>query len=594
MRTIHGEPRVLLLAMPWNRWDYPSIQVGLLKTYLCDHGAAVQVGYAYIDLARRLGRDTYNRLADKLPPLLAESFFTAGIRGEGVPTEAWVAELVATGEIDEAQVHAITHAVRASLDTLFGTWSWQDWDVVGFTCTFNQVFASLALAARIKRHHPMVRIVLGGSNLHGRLGQAFLENFSCIDCVISGPGEAALLRYVCEGVTGERVFLDGSTYPAAAPGVPDYEEYFASLPDEWRPTASVVAVASRGCHYGRCVFCAQNLEPGCDVYPGDWVRACLGQLLSRYGRRRVEFADTAFPVSLLSHKAGRLCQEAAGMFSEFTAGLSEYQFNSLRCAGFDTIQVGIESFHSGVLRRMGKPADLLTNVQCLKLADEYGIELGYNLILDFPSTTQSELAEMLDRLELLFHLPPPTALVPFQLQYGAPILDQARAYGLSDIRPHRHYQWLDMRFEAGGLVSFYLEFHNSAPLPACLLEQVHRTCVRWHERYSNERASLYYQAGDDSPLIVDRRGDTERKVELSGPELSMLDATQRPRLERKLRLEWRHTSAFDDTLDDLIKRGFILRDSGKLLALPTRQPPRCRPPLGSLESYFAPDDVPAN
>ncbi len=104
---------------------------------------------------------------------------------------------------------------------------------------------------------------------------------------------------------------------------------------------------------------------------------------------------------------------------------------------------------------------------------------------------------------------------------------------------------------------------------------------------------MYYQAGDDSLLVVDRRGDTERRVELYGPAISLLDATQRPRLERKLRLEWRHASAFDITLDHLVRQGFILRDAGKLLALPTRGRPLRRPVLDSLESYFAPDDVTA-
>jgi ribosomal peptide maturation radical SAM protein 1 len=593
MKSERGEPRVLLLAMPWNRWDYPSIQVGLLKAYLRAHGVAAQARYPYLDLARRLGAETYNRLADKLPPLLAESFFTVGIHGEDPLPKAWVAELVATGELDDPQVRSIAHAVRAFLDAFYDAIPWQDWDVVGLTCTFNQVFASLALAERIKRNHPGVRIVFGGSNLHGQLGQAVMENFPCIDCVISGPGEEALLRYARRETPAERVFLDGSSDPAVAPVVPDYEEYFAGLPDEWRPVASVVAIASRGCHYGRCVFCAQNLEPGREVYPADWVGACLGQLLSRHGRRRVEFADTAFPVSLLDSDHGEgLGREAAGMFAEFTAGLSERQFDQIHRAGFDTIQVGIESFHSGVLRRMVKPADLLTNVRCLKLAYERGIEVGYNLILDFPSTTPAELEEMLGLLPWLFHLPPPTALVPFQLQHSAPILDQAGAYGLTDIRPHRHYPWLDARFEAGGLAPFYLEFRNRAPLPTHLLEQAHSLCVRWHERYGGD-ASLHVQPSENGRLVVDRRGDTERRFELRGLAVSILDGTRRLRLERKLRLEWGRDPAFDRTLDQLVKLGLVLRDAGKLLALPTRQPSR-RPVLDPLESYFAPEEVAAN
>jgi ribosomal peptide maturation radical SAM protein 1 len=593
MKSGRGEPRVLLLAMPWNRWDYPSIQVGLLKVYLRAHGVVAQARYPYLDLARRLGAETYNRLADKLPPLLAESFFTVGIRGEDPLPEAWVAELVATGELDEPQVRSIARAVRAFLDALHDAIAWREWDVVGLTCTFNQVFASLALAERIKRNHPGIRIVFGGSNLHGKLGQSFLEHFPCLDCVISGPGEEALLRYARRETPAERVFLNGSRDPAVAPVVPDYAEYFADLPDEWRPAASVVAVASRGCHYGRCVFCAQNLEPGCAVYPADWVGACLGQLLSRHGRRRVEFADTAFPVNLLDPgQAEGLGREAAGMFSEFTVGLSEHQFDQIIHAGFDTIQVGIESFHSRVLRRMGKPADLLTNVQCLKLAYERGIEVGYNLIMDFPSTTTAELEEMLGLLPWLFHLPPPTALVPFQLQYRALILAQAEAYGLTDIRPHRHYRWLDARFSAGELAPFYLEFHNRAPLSARLLEQAHSLCVRWHECYGGD-ASLHDQPSENGRVVVDRRGDIERRFELSGLAISILDGTRHPRLERKLRLEWGQDPAFDRTLDQLVKLGLVLRDSGKLLALPTRHPSR-RPVLDPLESYFAPEEVAAN
>jgi len=580
--------------MPWNRWDYPSIQVGLLKAYLRSQGVAAQGCYPYIDLARRLGSETYNRLAEKLPPLLAESFFTVGICDANHLSEAWVAELVATEEFDDTQIHSIAQSVREFLNAVYDSISWGDWDVVGFTCTFNQVFASLALAERIKHHHPTVRVVFGGSNFHGELGKSFLENYPFIDCVISGPGEQALLRYVLENASTDRVFLDGSTYQAVAPVVPDYEEYFACLPDEWQMAASVVAVASRGCHQ-HCVFCAQNMEQGRKVYPVDWVRDCLGQLLNRYGCRRVEFADTTFPVSLLDKSNENvLDQVTAGIFSEFTAGLNEQQFDRISRAGFDTIQVGIESFHSSILRRMCKPADMLTNVQCLKLAYERGIDLNYNLILDFPSTTPDEIKEMLSKFELLFHLPPPTALIPFQLQYSAPILGKAGAYGLTDIRPHRNYRWLDSRFETGGLLPFYLDFNNNATLPTCLLEKVHKICVRWHEIYCSNETLLRYQQNEDSLLVVDLRSGAERMYEFRGLAISILKSTQRPKLERNLRLEIGRNLEFDTVLSELVELGLVLRESGKLLALLTRDPPLNRPMMNPLESYFSPNDIAAS
>lgn len=585
-------PRVLLLAMPWNRWDYPSIQVGLLKAHLSAHGVMVRGVYPYLDLAQQLGGETYNRIADKLPLLLAESFFTVGVHDSDSPPPAWIQDILDTDELEREQIDQILQAIRIFLDELYASLSWDDWDVVGFSCTFNQVFASLALAARIKRHHSKPRIVFGGSNLHGRLGQAFLDQFDCIDCVISGPGEAALLRYVREGPATTDLLIDGEQDPAIALNVPDYSEYFASLPSDWQPAASIVGLASRGCHYGRCVFCAQNLEPGCRVYPAEWVDACLEELLRRYGPRRVEFADTAFPVALLDTSVGEhFGRGSLGMFSEFTAGLSERQFDQLKRVGFDMIQVGIESFHTGVLRRMKKPADLLTNVQCLKFAYERGIDIGYNLILDFPSTTPADIDSMLDQLQWLFHLPPPTALVPFQLQYSAPILARKSEYGLSEIRPHHHYRWLDPRFESGQLVPFYLEFHNQHPLPQALLEKVHLTCLNWHEHYSRGQPLLDCQALDTRHLVIDQRRGYARHLELSELAVAILQAARRPRLERTLRQALGQDAGFDEILEELVRDGLIMRDAGKLLALTTRCPPRERPKLDELESYFAPDPV---
>ncbi|MEI7613569.1 MAG: RiPP maturation radical SAM C-methyltransferase [Betaproteobacteria bacterium] len=589
MNTALSNPRVLLLAMPWNRWDYPSIQVGLLKAYLCAEGIAAQAGYPYVDLARRLGSEGYNKIADKLPPLLAESFFTMGILDGDAHLDAWLAEVVETEELDHEQVLSVVHSVRDFLSELFDSVSWDDVDVVGFTCTFNQVYASIALAQRIKLHHPKVRIVFGGSNFHGKLGRAFLENYQCIDCVISGPGEQALLNYVCND-TSERVYIDGSMYSSITPVIPDYEEYFNCLPADWRSMASLVAIASRGCHYGRCVFCAQNLEPGCYKYPPEWVHTCLNELVRRHGALRVEFADTAFPVSLLDcGDKDMLGKGSLGLFSEFTAGLSEYQYDQISSAGFDIIQVGIESFHSGILRRMRKPADLLTNVQCLKLAAERGINVVYNLILDFPSTTAVDIEEMLRLLELIFHLPPPTSLISFQLQYNAPILKLGDAYGITDIRPHHHYQWLDARFDAGKMVPFYFEFKNKSPIPTYLLEQVHSACERWHEHYNRATTQLNCRSEGDSLLVFDRRGDTDKIHEVKGVAASIINRTSRPILERKLRNEYSSDKSFDYTLNQLIHLGLVLRDSGKLLALPMRLLPTNRPKLNALESYFSPE-----
>ena len=57
----------------------------------------------------------------------------------------------------------------------FLTWAltaveWDQYDVVGFTSTFDQNVASLSLAKLIKDVYPDVRIVFGGANFDGEMG----------------------------------------------------------------------------------------------------------------------------------------------------------------------------------------------------------------------------------------------------------------------------------------------------------------------------------------------------------------------------------------------------------------------------------------
>ena len=76
----------------------------------------------------------------------------------------------------------------------FLTWAlttvdWDQYDVVGFTSTFDQNVASLSLAKLIKDVYPDVRIVFGGANFDGEMGLEQFRAFPWIDYVVSGESE---------------------------------------------------------------------------------------------------------------------------------------------------------------------------------------------------------------------------------------------------------------------------------------------------------------------------------------------------------------------------------------------------------------------
>ena len=77
------------------------------------------------------------------------------------------------------------------LDHCLATVPWSDYRVVGFTSTFEQNIASLALAKRIKQNYPKISIVFGGANWEAEMGHELHRKFPFVDYVCSGEAETS-------------------------------------------------------------------------------------------------------------------------------------------------------------------------------------------------------------------------------------------------------------------------------------------------------------------------------------------------------------------------------------------------------------------
>ena len=73
---------------------------------------------------------------------------------------------------------------------------WEDFDVVGFSSTFNQNIASLTLAKMIKEKFPHLKILFGGSNFESEMGLEYFRVAPWIDYVVPGEAEDILPNLV--------------------------------------------------------------------------------------------------------------------------------------------------------------------------------------------------------------------------------------------------------------------------------------------------------------------------------------------------------------------------------------------------------------
>ena len=150
--------------------DLPSIQLGLLKAIGEQQGFEVQTLHANLDFAARIGAGYYRTLADSRGPLIGDWLFSVAAFGTEAPDpdggllDACAVELSHLAEHGAEHESGIRdrlrrirdHEVPALLDALVDGYPWHEVQVVGFTCTFQQTVASVALARRLKQRYPQL------------------------------------------------------------------------------------------------------------------------------------------------------------------------------------------------------------------------------------------------------------------------------------------------------------------------------------------------------------------------------------------------------------------------------------------------------
>lgn len=282
-------PKVLLLSMPWGPLHQPSLALGILKAKLMEAGIACTVRHLNIFLLQYLKVDSYKALADRWA--LNDFLVTQPLEGDTVAAdqlEALDAMLHKTWERVDMRTDvpfdassSIRYALKIRneamprfLEDCLAVVDQYSPSMVGFTCMFDQTFASLALAALIKKRHPNTLVVLGGYALEPPGGPQTIRCFPFIDAVVLGEGEDAIVPLAEASLDRSRlaeipgvIFWDANgslqSIPRGRPvdldasPVPNYDDF---IDDVERlsadhqvdiPFESATVESSRGCWWGQ-------------------------------------------------------------------------------------------------------------------------------------------------------------------------------------------------------------------------------------------------------------------------------------------------------------------------------------------------------
>lgn len=537
---------VLLVCMPFMDDRRPSLQVGLLRAIAETHGFPARTLHANLDFAAGLGVDVYRALADRSGHLVGDWLFSLEAFGAAAPDpqdkflDLYLEDIARAQDTSPARLRDRLerirhHDVPAYLDALVDAYPWDAFRLVGFTSTFQQNTASIALARRLKERCPDLFTLFGGANFDSTMGVELVRTVECVDAAVIGEADTAfplLLRALAEGgdldaVPGLARRVDGQVVTGPpAPLVqrldelpmPEYGEYFQRaenlglLPRTAARSVYLPLETARGCWWGmkhHCTFCGLNGETM--HFRSKSAERVLDELAHQartYRSFRFEAVDnivdmryfrTLFPALVASDARYEI-------FYEVKANLSRAQLKLLADAGVLQIQPGIESLSSSVLRLMRKGVTAAQNVNVLRWAQHYGIDVSWNLLWGFPGETRQDYSDQAAAVRHMWHLKPPDSAARITLERFSPLFSD-REKILRDLRPEAAYTYVYPADVDLDKVAYFFRSDIEGALPDDDYTALRRAVADWEQawRHGADPPVLEYRQAPHYVQIHDRR-----------------------------------------------------------------------------------------
>jgi radical SAM superfamily enzyme YgiQ (UPF0313 family) len=299
----------------------------------------------------------------------------------------------------------------------------QDPDLIGISLTFpSQAIPAFTLARLIKSWKPEVHITVGGGLLAYTAEKLSKRAavWDAIDSFVMLEGEGPLLA-LCEELEGRRDLarvpnliwrgsdgvvrhsekrepLDIKTLPT-----PDFdglplEKYFS--PDLVLPLA-----ITRGCYWGKCVFCTLYTVIG----PGYRGRAIeqtvedMRKLRAKYGTRHFYLAIEDLPPNMAARLPQAILDARLDVDWWCDARLEHEAFTQEVCdamarSGCKRIAFGYESSSRRVLARMCKGTDPDKSMELVRRVRQSGISVTLYVMVGFPTETREEARATLEAI----------------------------------------------------------------------------------------------------------------------------------------------------------------------------------------------------
>jgi ribosomal peptide maturation radical SAM protein 1 len=592
--------------MPTLSARFPSFQLALLKPTLEQAGIPVQTFSLFMYFGRFAGWRVSETISDVYPCMIGEWIWTKAAFGDFARDDEYF-------EIYRDNFEGICNRAGCSIDDLrrlrettapafidfcLDSVDWSRFGVIGLSVVFQQTLASIAFARALKERYPHIPIMMGGASFEDDIAEEIIKGCPQVDYIHCGDADETLPKairrlYTRESMQGMPGMMwrdkDRIAFAGRAPNladmnktpVPDFDEYFYARKEsgyEYCDQAQEVLLpieTARGCWWGmknHCTFCGLN-RAGMEFRSKhvENVIQQLDELSRRYGILDFNAIDNIIEPEYINKLFTQLSDMNTDMriHYEVRPSLSRLQLKQMRKGGLFSIQPGVESFSTHILKLMRKHTTGVRNLELIKWSTYYGINNLYNILLRFPGETAEDYRSQCEVIAKIPHLQAPWAVAKARADRGSPMFTEPESQSVTRLVPSPCYDYLfpKDRFNLNR-VSYYFEHEMDNTLDDRQYDEIFEAVSQWQYRWDQRpRPYLRYRKAWTTILIEDGRNCSPRVTKFADEYATLYEYCADARSRKEISARFDDAQWVDAALAEFVDRDLMVHLDNRYLSL---------------------------
>ena len=563
--------KVALLVMPFAPLDFPNLQIGLLKSWLKSNDFEADDYYLNLELASKIGFPKYEKISRNSRLLLGDWIFNTST-GKVENSEDYLditidkltnfySNSISKIEIKENLLE-IKNICNNWLSDRALSFPSEKYDLIGLSSSYSPISSSLLFAEKIKQKKVKPKIILGGSCLSNDYVNEIYKKVPWIDTFVVGEGEEALLKVAKLIKNNKKIpkkIQNKKKQDLNLLPPPNYDTYYSLLESnefielKQKKAGRIVIETSRGCWWGeknRCKFCGlvgnediKFREKSCNNIIND-----LSYLSERYNRFDFISTDPIIGPNVVNKLFPYLADRKLSydFFFELKPKATTEYFDRLKKASVTSIQPGIESLNSEILKIINKGSTATSNLEILRLSKNNNIDIYWNILIGFPGEKAEYYKKMLALIPKIIHLQPPRYIDYFRLEKYSPFFEEYlnkaqrnSTLPISNIRPIEQYKFCFSKDINLMKIAYYFDYDLINDVPSSLYSEFISKVNEWQELWNidvSERPQLKVKKGIKSWSVFDLRSKGTLLIKLDSIALSVAELlNEKPRSYKEIK-----------------------------------------------------------